>query len=231
MDSTLTKLGYPKIDRLCDASFIRSIFKSTKKDFAFFVSENQDLQDFLDSLEQKIEQTNTEYQGMIQEYVESIPDEVNQFKVKLKEIGREKKKQEKALAKQMLREEILREMEAEKKKKELEEKLGITKPDPPTTPEKTTTPQPDPPKTKGKTKFSFRKRSPPDTPVKEVVDQVLQQTMPPKTTIQDSMDLGLFFEFLKEVVKNGHLVIKNDSGRLDIRDLDLDEDKIRIKVE
>lgn len=222
MDSTLTKLGYPKIDRLCDASFIRGIFKSTKKDFAFFVSENQDLKDFLDTLESKIEDTNSEYQGMIQEYLESIVDEVNQFKVRLKEIGREKKKQQKELQKQMIREEILREMEAEKKKRELEEKLGITKS---TTPEKTTTP--DPPKTKGKTKFSFRKRSPPDTPAKDVVDQIL----PAKTTIQDSMDLGLFFEFLKEVVKNGHLVIKNDSGRLDIRDLDLDEDKIRIKVE
>jgi len=216
-DTTLAKLGYPKIDKLCDAAFIRSIFKSTKKDFSFFVSENDDLQGFFESLEDKIEETNAEYQGMIQEYLESISDEVNQFKVKLKEIQREKKQKEKEMAKQLLREEILREMEAEKKKQAIETKLGIKKP--------SEQPEEKDPEVKVKSKLSFKKKS---KPAEEIVEKVVES---PKQPIQESMDLGLFYAFLQEVVKKGHLIIKNDSGRMNIRDVDLDEDMIRIKVE
>lgn len=223
-DTTLAKLGYPKIDKLCDASFIRSIFKSTKKDFSFFVSENDDLQGFFESLEDKIEETNAEYQGMIQEYIESISDEVNQFKVKLKEIQREKKQNEKEMAKQQLREEILREMEAEKKKQAIEDKLGIKKPS-----DQESKKDEDEGQSKSRAKLSFKKKK--VFPL-EVVEEKVEKSSPKnEPTIQESMDLGLFYAFLKEVVKKGHLIIKNDSGRMTIRDVDLDEDMIRIKVE
>tara|TARA_R100001163_G_C5068434_1_gene208701 strand:+ start:1214 stop:1900 length:687 start_codon:yes stop_codon:yes gene_type:complete len=224
-DTTLVKLGFSKIDKLCDASFVRKIFKSTKKDFALFVSENEDIKGFLESLEEKIEETNSEFQEMIQEYIESIPEDINKFKLKIKELQREKKQNAKEREKQLLREEILREMEAEKKKSELESKLGMKK--------EITFKKADEDKAKmlKKPKFKLKTTENKEAEIK-TIEKAIDETIPStKAGVGDSIDLAHFFAFLKEVVKNDLLIIKNDEGKLNIRDVDLDEDKIKIKVE
>lgn len=208
-DTTLVKLGYGKIDKLCDAGFIRKIFKSTKKDFALFVSNSTEMQTFLEGLEEKIEETNGEYREMIQEYLESIPDEVNKFRTKLKELQRLKKLNQMEIQKKLLREEILKEMEAENKKKEIQEKLGI----------------------KPTTNQSSTEESVEETEKSDTTNQMTFKSRPPKTFCQNSMDLGEFYAFLKVVIKNDWIIIKSDQGRMKVRDLDLDDDKIRIKVE
>ena len=228
-ETTLVKLGYSKIDKLCDATFIRSIFKSTKKDFALFVSENEDLQSFFESIEEKIDETNVEYQGMIREYVESISDDVNAFKLKIKEVERKKKLDEKERQKELLKQEILKEMEDEKRKAELEAKLGI-KPNSGNNKankeyEEEETDSSGKPELKFKSKLKLK-----DIEPKDNKNDSNNSNNLPKSFDQGSMDLGLFYAFLQQVVKNDLLIIKSDSGRMTIKDLDLDDDKIRIKV-
>lgn len=220
-ETTLVKLGYGKIDKLCDATFVRKIFKSTKKNFALFVSENQDIQEFLTSLEERIEETNGEYQDMIHEYIESISDDVNSFKLRLKEVEREKKQKEKDRQKQLLKEEILREMEAEKKKMELESKLGIKKPIESDIDDEENN------GIKTKLKLKPKPRNLVNTPVEKIIEEAKEASHYDNKDI----DLGLFYKFLQQAIKNDLLIIKNDKGRMTIRDVDLDEDKIRIKVE
>ena len=221
-ETTLVKLGYGKIDKLCDATFVRKIFKSTKKNFALFVSENQDIQEFLTSLEERIEETNSEYQDMIHEYIESISEDVNSFKLRLKEIEREKKQKEKDRQKQLIKEEILREMEAEKKKMELESKLGIKKP---------VESDIDDEENGIKTKLKLKPKPRNVVNTQEIMEKIIEETKESSHYADKDIDLGLFYKFLQQAIKNDLLIIKNDKGRMTIRDVDLDEDKIRIKVE
>jgi hypothetical protein len=219
-ETTLVKLGYSKIDKLCDATFIRRIFKSTKKDFALFVSENPDLQSFFEGLEVKIDETNVEYQTMIEEYLDSIQEDINVFKLNLKELEREKKQEEKERQKEQMRQEILKEMEAEKRKAELESKMGIIKPK-----VESASDEKESSGLKFKSKLKLKEKP------NENTDQSIKPIDKPSTTFdQATMDLGLFFVFLKEVIKNDLLIIKSDQGRMTIKDIDLDDDKIRVKV-
>ncbi|MEX0596368.1 MAG: hypothetical protein WD512_07690 [Candidatus Paceibacterota bacterium] len=226
-ETTLVKLGYNKIDKLCDATFIRKIFKSTKKDFALFVSENPDLQSFFEGLEAKIDETNVEYQSMIEEYLESIQEDINVFKLNLKELEREKKQEEKERQKEQMRQEILKEMEAEKRKAELESKIGILKPK-----AESGSDEKESSGLKFKSKLKLRER-PEENTDKSIkpIDKLMTEVQKPSTTFdQATMDLGLFFVFLKEVIKKDLLIIKSDQGRMTIKDIDLDDDKIRVKV-
>lgn len=227
-ETSLIKLGYSKIDKLCDATFIRKIFKSTKKDFALFVSENPDLQSFFEGLEVKIDETNVEYQTMIEEYLDSIQEDINVFKLNLKELEREKKQEEKERQKEQIRQEILKEMEAEKRKAELESKIGILKPK-----AESTTDEKESSGLKFKSKLKLKEK-PDENTDKSIkpIDKLMTEVQKPTTASfdQGSMDLGLFFAFLKEVIKNDLLIIKSDQGRMTIKDIDLDDDKIRVKV-
>lgn len=246
-ETTLPKLGLNKIDKLCSADIVRQLFKSTKKDFALFVSENEDLLSFFQSLEEKIDETNAEYLEMIREYMESIPDEINAFKLKIKELERKRKIDEKARQKEIIKQEILKEMEAEKRKAELQEKLGI-KPTPSKeedSEEETPAEEDEQEKkikffTKGK---KLNEKKPSEKPNAEKSNPEKSSDKPDYEKINDKniknlednlkqnvMDLGMFFAFLKEVVKNDLLIIKSDEGRMTVKDLDLDDDKIRIKV-
>lgn len=231
--SSLVQLGLIKIDKLCDAKFITKIIKTTKTDFSLFVKENGDLLKFLTELEKKIDRTNEEYKESIEEYLATIPDEVLKFRNRLKEIKRQEKLHKKEIEKEALKAEIRQEMEAAEKKKALEEKLGIqtANSDTKLAEEKIT-----------EKALSFKKpaKIPSDnqnikqTNIKQTIDksdikEILESI--DSKSYQKSMDLGEFFEFLKEVVKNDLLIIKSDKGRLTIRDLDLDDDIIRIKVE
>lgn len=213
----LAQLGLSKIDKLCDAKFITKIIKTTKTDFALFVSKNNDLKNFLVGLEEQIEKTNDEYKEAIEEYISAIPEDVLKFRNDLKEMKRKEKVRKKEIERDALKAELKREMEAEKKKKELEEKMGIKHKD-------EAEPEPEPIHAKA---LSFKKPDPiPEKAIEETVKEIVDGK-----NYQKSMDLGEFFEFLKEVVKEDMLVIKSDQGRLNIRDLDLDEGIIRIKVE
>lgn len=230
--TTLPKLNLGKVDKILDAPLIKRIFKSQKKDFVLFVSYHQDLRQYLDGIEKQMDKTNQNYQEQIHEYLESINDDVIRFKTKMKEIERKNKVNKKELEKQALREEILREMEAEKKKKQLEEKVGVLKLKPKVSTESPTT---------GKIPIEAKKEQP-QSPTTQEVDTETKPSEPdslaqPKSqevntqTEPDSLDLAQFFKFLKQVVDDDLLVIKNDHGRLTIKDIDLDDDKIRIKVQ
>lgn len=45
-----------------------------------------------------------------------------------------------------------------------------------------------------------------------------------------TMDIGTFYDFLRETVKNNLLIIKSDEGKMTIRDIDLDENTGVIKI-
>jgi len=233
-DTSLVKLGFPRLEKLLDAKFIRSIFKTTKKDFALFISENDEVKAFLTSLESKIVEADDEYKQMIQEYMESISDDINKFKTHLKDLQRKKKQQVVDIQKKLLREEILRELEAEKKKQEIIDKLGI---------KKTESIDSDEAKDKEELEIiplKFKKSN--LTPQKSDVKDAIKDTKDIKEIAKDiidstpdkyqkSLDLGEFYAFLKEVIKNDLLIIKSDNGRMKIRDVDLDNNVIRIKVD
>jgi hypothetical protein len=151
--------------------------------------------------------------------------------LKIKEIERKKKQDEKERQKELLKQEILKEMEGEKRKAELEAKLGV----------KTSSKSKEDGENEDDGNEEEEKEEPeikfkPKLKLKDIEPKGKSSTLPPlepnnaPSFSQSSMDLGLFFAFLKEVVKNDILIIKSDQGRMVIKDLDLDEDKIRVKV-
>jgi len=237
-DVSLAKLGLNRLDKLLDAKVVRGFFKSTKKDFALFISENDEVKDFLTSLEEKIVEADDEYKQMIQEYMESISDDINKFKTHLKELQRKKKLQVAEIQKKLIREEILREMEAEKKKQEIIDKLGIKKTEKESINEETIetiTPTVSQLKfkkssTSKKIESSNKDDKPSDDQNKQIINEIIKNVNDDEK-YQKSLDLGEFYAFLKEVIKNDLLIIKNDTGRMKIRDIDLDNNIIRIKVD
>jgi len=54
-DTTLSKLGYPRVDKLCNAKFIDNLVKSTKKDFSLFVSTHDGLGTFFKKIEERLD--------------------------------------------------------------------------------------------------------------------------------------------------------------------------------
>lgn len=246
-ETTLAKLGFPRLEKLCDAKFVKSFFKTTKKDFALFVSENDEVRDFLSSLEEKMVEADDEYREMIQEYMESISDDINKFKTHLKELQRKKKLNILETQKKLLREEILRELEAEKKKQEIIDKLGIKPQKPESSFKKHDSDNESDVREKDKEEqetpkpaFKFKSKNNVDKPIdninksnksKDIDKKSIDQDKDKEDSYQKSIDLNEFYAFLKEVIKNDLLIIKHESGRMKIKDIDLDNDVIKIKVE
>lgn len=138
MASELSKIGLPKVDKLCDAKWVKTIFNTSKKEFAQFVEQETDLRDFMSGLEDRIGDAHDEFRDLIRKYLErvSISDKAEAFKSKLKEQEKEqkrlKKKEEaeakkidREIMKEQLRKELLAEMEDEQNKSSLEAAVGV----------------------------------------------------------------------------------------------------------
>jgi hypothetical protein len=219
---TLKKLGYENLDKIVSVDYLKTtVFKSfTKKDFCLFVSENDSCKQYMKALEQKVLASHIEVKGMLTQYLSTISTEITKFKNQVKEIKRKAKLEEDKLKEQMIFEKKLQEMVNGGKKDELEKKLGISldkyvDKSAPNTPEAT-------PMEVDKPKAKF---------VVNVVKKPITSNIPEKLIDTGSLDLNTFFAFLQQVIKNDLLIIKDMEGnKLAIHDLDLDNDKIRMKL-
>lgn len=225
-DLTLTKLGFPEIDKICPADFVKKNFKSTatKKDFAFFVSENEDFRHFLEQLEGDFLDKKEEYRDMIGEYLESISDDVLKFLNELKEKKRLKKIQEKQIQEKLIedriRAKIYKEIEDKKKKTELEAKLNIS----PKSEETDKLNENNKPK---ETKTSKIKTT--TTTIKAKLKNKIP--VPHVDASQIQITLSDLFKALRTADEQKLIIIKTDNGPMNIRYIDLEDGKIQIKVE
>lgn len=138
MASELSKIGLAKVDKLCDAKWVKTIFNTSKKEFAQFVEQTSEVKDFMKGVEDRIDGAHEELRDLIRKYLErvTIKEQADQFKSDLKEAERERrrlkkkeeaeaKKNERELMKEELRKELLAEMDDSKEKAALEEKVGV----------------------------------------------------------------------------------------------------------
>lgn len=124
--TTLGKI-FPRLDKICDAPFIRKVLGTTKKDSILFISNNVICNAFFQIKEQDIQTHNDLIKGEILDFFQSpqMQMEVAKFKATIKEKKAQETLKKKELEKQAIIEEYLREQERKKKEAEERERLGL----------------------------------------------------------------------------------------------------------
>ena len=124
--STLSKI-FPKLDKICDAPFIRKVVGTTKKDAVIFLTDNQECRRFFEVKESEIDRHNELVQNDISDFLSQnhMQIEIAKFKACIKERQAREKVQKRELEKQAIIEEYLRTQDKEKREAEEREKLGM----------------------------------------------------------------------------------------------------------
>ena len=126
MATTLSKV-FPRLDKICDAAFIKRALGTTKKDSVVFISDNQMCRDFFTEKEAEIDRHNELVREDIMQFLQDprMQLEVAKFKSIIKEKVAKEKLNKKDLEKQAIIEEFLREQEKAKKDAEDRVALGL----------------------------------------------------------------------------------------------------------
>lgn len=126
MATTLAKL-YPRIDKICDAAFIKKAVGTTKKDSVVFFSHNTECRSFFENKESDIDSFNDIIRNDIMDFLrsENMQLAVTKFRSEIKEKVAIEKASKVVLQKQAIIEEFLREQEQLKKDNEERIRLGL----------------------------------------------------------------------------------------------------------
>lgn len=125
-NTTLSKI-FPKLDKICDATFIRKVVGTTKKDAVVFFTDNQECRRFFENKEAEIDRHNELVQNDIRDFLsqETMKYEIAKFKAVIKEKQAKEKASRRELEKQAIIEEYLRQQEKQKQEAEDRAKLGM----------------------------------------------------------------------------------------------------------
>lgn len=126
MATSLSKI-YPRLDKICDATFIRKVIGTTKKDAVIFITENDECRRFFEEKEIEIDRHNEIVRNDILQFFQAnnMPYEVAKFKAVIKEKVAKDKVRKKELEKVAIIEQYLREKEQAKKEAEDRARLGL----------------------------------------------------------------------------------------------------------
>lgn len=209
MSSTTLASVFPRIDKICDAAFIKSALGTTKKDSVLFINDNEECHAFLAEKEGMIDRHNDIVRSDIMEFLkgEKMQLAIAKFKSAIKEKVAMDKASKKVLEKQAIIEEYLREQEQLKKDNEERAKLGM------------------PPK------------KDPHTASTELADEAEAKSKPSsrdsgsESSEETQMNLDDFMNLFKAVYDQGHIMFKQGETVLRNVDIRMDAELQKIVVQ
>lgn len=230
--TTLSKI-FPKLDKICDATFIRKVVGTTKKDAVVFITDNQECRRFFEAKEAEIDRHNELVQNDIRDFLtqKNMQYEIAKFKAVIKEKQAKEKADKKALEKQAIIEEYLRQQEKQKKETEERAKLGMG----PSLSSQIETPA----KTliKPKTANGVSSASEKLETISSSSEEVIANNNAKKASIDGTdsseetvLNLDDFYQMFQAVYDQGHIVFKH--GGKDVRaQIELDGETQKIVVQ
>ncbi len=199
---------YPRLDKICDAAFVRKTFGTTKKDAISFILENNTCKRFFENKEQEIADTYDTVRNDIFTFLQSsvVRRDLDQFKMVIKQRQAQDKQRKKELEKEAIISEYLREQETKKKEEQLLAKI---------------TPNSD--QTNRTSDTTIQEVSKEKTKKAEDADEALSE--------EETIDLNDLCQILNAIIDQGLLVIKSSKGMLNIMGVSLDVESEKIIIQ
>lgn len=225
--TTLAKI-FPRIDKICDAAFIKKALGTTKKDSVLFITENDECQAFLTEKEETIDRHNKLVREDIMEFLrgERMQLAIAKFRASIKEKVAMDKASKKVLEKQAIIEEFLREQEKLKKDNEERAKLGLPPKSDPNAPAKAKVTDDD----DGDADEEVDE-PPAPTPAKKGKTETTRSDSGTESSEETQMNLDDFLNLFKAVYDQGHIVFKQGETVMKNVEIKLDQELQKIVVQ
>jgi len=218
--TTLAKI-FPRIDKICDAAFIKKALGTTKKDSVLFINDNDECQAFLAEKEETIDRHNSLIREDIMDFFrgERMQLAVAKFRASVKEKVAMDKASKKVLEKQAIIEEYLHEQEKLKKANEERAKLGLPPKGPVT-------------KTNDDEGVDEDEVDGHEEPVKKgaAKKETSSQDSGTESSEETQMNLDDFLNLFKAVYDQGHIIFKQGDTTFKSVDIKLDPELQKIVV-